>query len=480
MKFTGYTLLRTCLLAVLPCLSYAEVLLQNPGEPIPTDIIRSNSTPAPIIPFTTFTKEHQNILNNLPCKWVSQNGKVRTSNGTLRYSFLCKGGTWGTISLYLNQASGTENAINKVSLHYRAWNPEAHPSAGEAAEAQKFLQHVVTRFVPSNLAEWTLESFWGESPRRWEGQGVLITFENEATPTFNLHKLEITGSARQFAEIPPQKPAPQHLPSAQKTASPAVSHAAAATGLTVVSSTAPSPTTPPVRVIYAVTPTLPVSTTPTIQWKTPATPSPTLPKPQATDTPLLQPLAPTARPVSGLLVPAQVPSSTVDMLKAWTTPKKDPTPTLVSATAAELNTRPAPESQSPTIPPPAIDSKLVPNNTDTINSRPKAPSNFDAYNRAEQLTRSVEERARITGTAAKPSTAQQTLSKPDQPAPSLPAVPTPSTQTNAANNAVTIEPKPTFRQPSPRPLPQLKFIPAAEPLPNQPQIIQFEDEKSGL
>ncbi|NBV54757.1 MAG: hypothetical protein EBR79_03490, partial [Proteobacteria bacterium] len=134
MKFAHKSLLQAVLLAALPCLSHAEILLQNAGEPIPDIMLRTSQAPSRVIPFTNFAKEQQNILNSLPCKWVSQNGRLGRIESNQRYDFLCKGGIWGTISLFLNQSPSFENGISNLRLHYRAWNPEAHPSAGEAAE----------------------------------------------------------------------------------------------------------------------------------------------------------------------------------------------------------------------------------------------------------------------------------------------------------------------------------------------------------
>ena len=68
---------------------------------------------------------------------------------------------------------------------------------------------------------------------------------------------------------------------------------------------------------------------------------------------------------------------------------------LVEATSAELNTAPAPESKVVPVAPPELSATLVPNTKDLVGGRARAPSNFDAYNRAVALTQDVEAKAQI-------------------------------------------------------------------------------------
>jgi hypothetical protein len=126
-----------------------------------------------------------------------------------------------------------------------------------------------------------------------------------------------------------------------------------------------------------------------------------------------------------------------------------------------------------------------------------APSNFDIYNKAEALTRPEAIRA-FGGTAkAKVLPASPTTPVPTPvvnatslkatgglaTAPSESVAPVAKPQPQAQPQQ---QPQPQPQQPSTytpsnlRPLPQLQFVPRAEPLPNPGQTIQFEDEKSKL
>lgn len=55
--------------------------------------VEEDSAPG-MLPFTTFEAEQRAVTSKLPCKWISMGG----GQGEARYDFLCKGGTWATVS----------------------------------------------------------------------------------------------------------------------------------------------------------------------------------------------------------------------------------------------------------------------------------------------------------------------------------------------------------------------------------------------
>jgi hypothetical protein len=388
-----------------------------------------------VIPFTTLSDERQAVLDGLPCKWLAMDTPVQGE----RIDLVCKGGEWGTVTLMLDGA-GLPDSLGRVILIYRAMDPDQQLGAAEAFMAQRFLTHVVARLVPANVSGKVLEAFWQTGDQNWSGDGVRIAYTFEKKPGYGLQRLEIKGAAPSLA-----------LPA---RSTPAASINA---NVTVAK---PSPTN-------SKTSALPQGSG--LLRQPPTTSSITLPRPVSAT-------APSASPVS-ITAPLTLPATLL--------------PTLLQQASGtvRLGTTPAPESKMAPTPPSMPPATLLPNGSNA--GRPAAPSNFAAYNKAEALTRDVEEKA--LGQRNQPKITVQTAS-PTQPAPSLPAVPTPSplpTAQQSPNQSDNGEGLGISGGPSPsritdprfapqRPLPQLEFIPKAEPIPSQGQIIRFEDEESQI
>ncbi len=432
---------------------------------------RAPSAVTGAMPFTTFQQEELAISQNLPCKWISKDGRVGPSYGSGRYDYLCKGGDFATVNLYLDKSSG--DGIGRVRLMYREWNSAMNPNAGEAKVALQFLQHVTGRFVPAAAAGQVMDTFWAQTNRKWVQDGVEITFDLEKGQQFNVRKLTlvpkesgrslgiapIIGGGLAKPGVAPSQPVQVYIetPDGQK-----------------------KPVAP------VVTPT---DAGLTKQPAQPAAPSVVLPTVPAAILPL--PGVGTPKLGDGLVVPPSAPAGDKTKLEQ---PGK-----LEQASPAELHTAPAPESL---VTPTAVSvpsTSLVPGNQDLgVGGAVRAPSNFDIYNKAMELTKDVEAKAQIK----KVEDAKVTASKPvgpDTAAPSLKPVPTPGEAAAQAGEGLgngapavpaTTTPKledvgqPTNyqgpRRTETRPLPQLKFVPKAEPLRTPDDVIQFEDEKSRL
>lgn len=437
-----------------------------------------------VIPFTTWQAEQQAIVRGLPCKWVSMNGTYAGG----RYDFLCKGGTWATVSLFMDKSDGVADGVGRIRLHYVDWNPKVHPSAGEAFVAQKFLGFVVDRFVPGSAAPSVLEAFWREGGRSWSGSGVQVSYSFDDQKDFNIHKLEIRGVGKSLVGI-------GGVATREVTSGVTPSDAGLLkTPQGVEWSAQPTPPAGPVRWTSSTVSVAPVP----------------LPAPQefGRSEPVPQILPPGGLPV------ATQDSSTLEKAKAALRGMlgQEQVPPLDRAHPSELDTSPAPESLARPAPLPGVSPSLVPD-ADEIANGPKAPSNFDAYNRATELTRDIEKRANtqvilpnkvvpvdearkllaVSPTAARPAPLAA-------PGPSLPATPTPGLDSEPNSDATvpgsgrpvrlspeelesgglgTYDPMNPQRSRQVRPLPQLQFIPRAEPLKGD-EVIRFEDEGSKL
>lgn len=438
-----------------------------------------------VIPFTTFAHERQQIMDKLPCKWISMAG----GSGLDRHDFLCKGGTWATVSLMLDKSSVDANGIGRVRLIFREWPETVHPGGGEAYVAQQYLQHVSNHFVAANLAREVQEAFWQKRSRQWRvGRSILVGYTYENRGQFAIRRLEIVGQG------------------------------AALEGR---ASQAAMPVTPSEAGLGEAIPgTKPVAPAPATQ---PATQRPSV----------FQPLP--DRPL---------PSTPATDVSKLPLPRLDGTKPLEDATPEELNTAPEPGTQRPPVAPAAISNTLVPTAADRVGNRPKAPTNFEAYNKAEEMTRDIEMKALEDSrrdTRIQPSTPQPEPKPADtapekatparvpevkpvapaKPAESLNAVPTPSMDSIEAtplerpeqgewpqgeglgspSQPAPGQPGSVIQQTSPgtasnlpssvtmpgdpryaptRNLPQLQFIPKAVPLERVDEVIRFEDEKSGL
>jgi hypothetical protein len=420
------------------------------------------------LPYTTYSAETDAATNKLYCKWTSQDGR----DGAGRYDFLCVGGNWATVHLMLDKSHKVGNGLARVRLLWREW-PADHPASAENVVAQQFLQYTADRFIAPKLAPEVMQSFFGSRARDWQNGDVRLHYDLSDQGNYRIHRLEIIGLGTAL-KIP-------HAPEAPDTSFDKKLKTWPANNADL-----------PTRQIPVLTPTdrLPLQ----------------LP-PQPEESKSILPALPLSQPKAAAPQPA---------------------------TPADINTQPAPESLKKPVAAPTPSVTLVPSGV----AHPTAPSNFDIYNKAQQLTRDVEEKA--FGKAPPPKalpTPQSTggLVKPGAtPVPPLVPVPTPAvsatqpplgpvkvispaTATSGTSNLLegeglgspsttpqesmtpaqkaaqkagkTIDTPSTvapWDQPQPtganRPLPQLKFIPKAQPLNDGPadQTIQFEDEKSKL
>lgn len=451
-----------CVMSAMASVSHAGWLEElNPFQP--TEVIPlaqggqvDEDVPHGMLPFTTYEAEQRSITDSLPCKWISMGG----GQGESRYDFLCKGGTWATVSLMLDKSPMDAGGVGRVRLIFREWPENVNPGGGEAYVAQQFLQHVTSHFVPANLAKEIEAAFWYRRDRHWAISRTMeigYTYENQEK--FALHRLEIRGRAK------------------------AIKLRGAA------------------RIQTAVTPTeaglgrseQEVGQSHEVKVMAPVVASPTIPR---------------AKPVEEPATDNQQPT-TVDNPKA-----------LQNATSADINPFPEPTSlEKPRAP--EVSTTLIPDAKERINNRTKAPTNFNAYNKAEELTKDFE--AAATSEAAKdkvkatqatpvPMPADAPVAAPtlpnhatDTPATTVQATPTPSLDAETATpleapkaakdwpqgeglgnpttlpvNQVAPSVEGDIRFTPTRSLPQLKFIPKAIPLERADDVIQFEDEGSGL
>lgn len=459
--------------------------------------------PGYVIPFTTYQLEQQAVVDGLPCKWISMDGRLGPSYGNSHYDFLCKGGQWATISLYLDRANGFDHGVGKVRLYYREWRDNVHPSAGEAFEAQKFLEYVVNRFVPASAGAQVLQAFWGDSKRSWKGTDVSVDYTLEEGKSYDVHKLEIAGQGTALMNVDGLT-----IREEQTVAAPGRAKAITARPVPIIpvvtpdagllKGQAPSPFLEDALHPTMVAPATNPPVTPVV------TDAAVLPKPVDTAVPM-------TRVGDRLILPPALKGAETPAAKAPEQQQTQPD-VLPAATAADVNTAPAPESLAKPAPLPPVSSSLVPDADALVDGRVKAPSNFEAYNKASELTKSVEKRA-MTSVEAKPivtpvaqpanatGQARETLALPPARAAS-PVAPVATPQLSSVSATVpvagpmavpakaaapsgeglglsmggTAQPA---REPA-RPLPQLQFVPKAEPLKSGDDVLQFEDEKSGL
>jgi hypothetical protein len=440
------------------------------------------------LPYTTYSAETDAAANKLYCKWTSQDGR----DGAGRYDFLCVGGNWATVHLMLDKSHKVGNGLARVRLLWREW-PADHPASTENVVAQQFLQYTADRFIAPKLAPEVMQSFFGARNRDWQNGDVRLHYELSDQGNYRIHRLEIIGLGTALKI--PHAVEPQNSFDKKLDTWPANNA------------------------------DLPTRQTPVL------TPTDRLPLqvPQGEDERGKGSEDKRTSPLSIL------PSNPLNLLPSTPASPAPPQP----ASAADLATQPAPESLKKPVAAPTPSATLVPSTA----LQPNAPSNFDIYNKAQQLTRDVEEKA--FGKAPPPkalpaaqSPVQQNaggLVKPGVPAvPPLVPVPTPAVsatqppvvgpvrvispatatsntnflegeglgspsttpqesmtpaQKAAQKAGRTIDTPSTvapWEQPVPtgvnRPLPQLKFVPKAQPLNEGPadQTIQFEDEKSRL
>lgn len=437
-----------------------------------------------MMPFTTFNAETKAIGAGLPCKWVSVGGKYAGG----KYDFLCKGGVWATVSLFMDKASGSTDGVGEVRLHYREWDPKVHPNAGEAMIAQQFVNFVVERFVPGRSADEVAAAFWTSGGRSWSGGGVRVGYEFEAGKDYNVRKLEITGVGRTL--VGKQGTVVRELEKAMRTPEEVKIDAARDTLRR-----------------SDLKETMSVTSAPDVKWRTPDVPGINLPTPQESGV---------DKPVQELKLPDNLPASPAQKtlsgkVKTLVEGMTEEEPELEKAHPAELNTAPHTESYKDVKAPPAVSETLVPDPEELVKGREKAPTNYSGYNKAEELTKDLELRAlrdnKDTENKIKTegeAKAQQTLKPPDQAAPDVKATPTPRVEDKGAAEDASVpgtgkvirleredggwsgglnqeESNPLLPGKSPvRPLPQLRFVPKAEPLTTGDEVIQFEDEGSKL
>ncbi len=203
------TVAATCLMALLPYGAEAGIL-----NKILSGQTKTSETPQ-VIPFTTFDAERQAAQKNLACKWVS----IPPAHQRSDFDFLCKGGTWATISYMLDRNKQDSSALGRARLVWRQWHPDAHPSGGEAHSVQPFLTHILHHLIPANQAQDVEYAFWQTKNRTWENADLKITYTHNPKADHNLHRLEIIGKAPKLGLVTGQTQyAPKTQPKPQFTA----------------------------------------------------------------------------------------------------------------------------------------------------------------------------------------------------------------------------------------------------------------------
>lgn len=160
-----------------------------------------------VIPFTTFDAERQAAQKNLVCKWISLPPVHQRSD----FDFLCKGGTWATVSYILDRNAQDSTALGRARLVWRQWHPNAHPSGGEAYAVQPFLTHVLHHLVPANQAQDVEYAFWQTKNRVWQTKDLEIVYTHSPKSDHNIHRLEIIGRAPKLGLATAQKPVPRKV-----------------------------------------------------------------------------------------------------------------------------------------------------------------------------------------------------------------------------------------------------------------------------
>lgn len=165
-----------------------------------------------VIPFYTFSQTTQFVQQNLNCKWISTvptKGRSKLENRT--YDYLCKGGTWGTVTLLVD--AKTNDSLGAVKLIWRSWDPAVHPAGGEASSAALFLDFFAHYFVPEKLADDIKTNFWQPKNKKWRTNLVDIQHYYTQEDGYGLHELLVTGKGKALPQggYQPQPAAPQHV-----------------------------------------------------------------------------------------------------------------------------------------------------------------------------------------------------------------------------------------------------------------------------
>jgi hypothetical protein len=147
-----------------------------------------------IFSFIPYTRAALAATGMLDCRWMSTapHGRARYADAQ-GYDFLCKGGTWGTVTLMYDKGR-REDSLHRVRLIWREWDPAHHPAGGEANIANIYLGFVVDHFIPQKYAAAVRQAFWSQRSQRWSGRLVNAWYEWERRETYALHRLEITGT----------------------------------------------------------------------------------------------------------------------------------------------------------------------------------------------------------------------------------------------------------------------------------------------
>ncbi len=417
---------------------------------------------------TLFQNETRLATEALPCKWVAMGGRTGPSYGSGRFDFSCKGGTWGTITLLMDAGGLRGNSLSQVRLGYRDWDPAVNPTAGEASVAEQFLQYVLNRFVPAAVAPAVRQGFWQGRPQRWRSGSVRVNLNTEMGEGFVQRWLIVE---RPFVDQQEMNFGPT-LPVVAPWRQPPTD------GGLLVPEQAVKPTVRPA------TPQSPVNL-----------PAPARIQQQGVrrDAPLEVPAEAPAGPRRDQR--GEAPQSLLDSAAATfrglvgLEAKPDALDTApVLADPARLQTAPAAESLQRAAPPPRISPSLVPSVESVIDGRAPAPTNFAAYNEAQSLTRDLEARA-MADRRALASPTQVVAGAEQAIAVSETMVASPTLQVAPLQAPTATVQPPALSESKPvadprfvpsRDLPQLKFIPKAEPVDTSDDVIRFEDEGSGL
>jgi len=410
---------------------------------------------------TPFQAETRLLTQTLPCKWVSMGGRTGPSYGNGRFDFSCKGGTWGTVVVLLDDTAGfSGSSLGQVRFGYRDWDPAINPTAGEASVAEQYLQYVLNRFVPATAAAKLRDDFWQGQPRQLKVGETQISIKIEPNAGFTQRWLIVqrpqTNAGGDNNPVLPAVSTAWRQPTDGGLFQPAATTQPNRPGLPQSPVNLPLPT-----------PTLQQGVRREAPLQIPAN-APASPRP-----------APETKRGTAPQTFLESAASTLRNLVGWPANTSPSAPLPSPANLNRLNDLPpAQESRYRPAPPPPVSSSLVPAVETLLNNRPLAPSNFADYNQAEQLTQDLEARAlaaqrSLSSTLLSPTVAVSTTNlqvAPIQP-PSAQVSPTMSPAPSKVDD-------PRFT-PS-RDLPQLKFIPKAAPIDTRNDVIRFEDEGSKL